>query len=69
MLDASWYLPTFERQPRKEFEQKRIPTAQFFDIDKVSSLLLFSISYALARLSVSFGELGGAWKSVVCVRV
>ena len=34
-LDASWYLPNINRNPKKEFMQKRIPKAVFFDIDDV----------------------------------
>ncbi|XP_051817708.1 3-mercaptopyruvate sulfurtransferase isoform X1 [Antechinus flavipes] len=33
LLDASWYLPKMNRDPRQEFEQAHIPGAAFFDID------------------------------------
>lgn len=36
VLDASWYLPTDNRNPRTEFETAHIPSARFFDIDAVS---------------------------------
>ena len=35
LLDASWYLPNINRNPKKEFMQKRIPKAVFFDIDDI----------------------------------
>ncbi|MDA9953632.1 sulfurtransferase, partial [Planktomarina sp.] len=33
VLDASWYLPTENRDPAAEFALGHIPTARFFDID------------------------------------
>ena len=33
VLDGSWFLPIAKRDPPKEFSQKRIPGARFFDID------------------------------------
>ena len=33
VLDASWHLPTTERDGRTEFLQRRMPGAQFFDYD------------------------------------
>ncbi len=36
VLDGSWYLPGSGRDPVREFEQRRIPGARFFDIDVCS---------------------------------
>jgi thiosulfate/3-mercaptopyruvate sulfurtransferase len=36
ILDASWYLPTDNRDPRAEFEAAHIPGARFFDIDEIA---------------------------------
>jgi thiosulfate/3-mercaptopyruvate sulfurtransferase len=36
ILDASWYLPTQDRDPKAEFDAAHIPDARFFDIDNVS---------------------------------
>jgi len=36
ILDASWVLPGVERDPKSEFFARRIPGAQFFDIDEVA---------------------------------
>lgn len=36
ILDASWYLPADNRDPRAEFEVAHIPGARFFDIDEIS---------------------------------
>ena len=36
ILDASWYLPTQNRDPKAEYAAGHIPGARFFDIDAVS---------------------------------
>ena len=36
ILDASWYLPDAQRDPRAEFDDAHIPGARFFDIDEIS---------------------------------
>lgn len=36
IIDASWHLPTANRDPKKEFAAVHIPGAQFFDIDELS---------------------------------
>ena len=36
ILDASWYLPAMQRDPKAEFAAAHIPGAVFFDIDAVS---------------------------------
>ncbi|XP_070802861.1 3-mercaptopyruvate sulfurtransferase [Pituophis catenifer annectens] len=36
LLDASWYLPKMKRNPHREFEDRHIPGAAFFDIDHCS---------------------------------
>lgn len=36
VIDGSWYLPAQNVNSQKEFEQRHIPNAQFFDIDLVS---------------------------------
>lgn len=36
ILDASWYLPDAERDPKAEYEAAHIPGARFFDIDEIS---------------------------------
>lgn len=33
VLDCSWYMPSAQRDPAKEYELEHIPGAQFFDID------------------------------------
>ena len=38
ILDASWYLPNINRNPKKEYKNKRIPKAAFFDIDDICDL-------------------------------
>ncbi|MDE2795834.1 MAG: sulfurtransferase [Gemmatimonadota bacterium] len=36
VLDGSWYLPGSGRDPAREFEERRIPGARFFDVDACS---------------------------------
>lgn len=36
ILDASWYLPTSDRDAKAEYEAGHIPGARFFDIDDIS---------------------------------
>lgn len=38
LLDASWYLPAQNRDPRAEFFAGHIPGARFFDIDEIADL-------------------------------
>ncbi|KAI6133333.1 Rhodanese-like domain-containing protein [Pisolithus croceorrhizus] len=37
VLDASWFMPNSLRNPHEEFNKKRIPGAQFLDLDQVAS--------------------------------
>jgi len=37
ILDSSWFMPNSPRRPSKEFQEKRIPGAQFLDLDEVAS--------------------------------
>lgn len=36
VVDASWYLPDMDRDPRAEYETVHIPRAVFFDLDAIS---------------------------------
>jgi len=36
VIDASWYLPAMNRDPKSEYETAHIPGARFFDIDEIS---------------------------------
>ncbi|XP_048377164.1 3-mercaptopyruvate sulfurtransferase isoform X1 [Stegostoma tigrinum] len=36
VLDSSWYLPKLQRDGKKEFKEKHIPGAIFFDLDECS---------------------------------
>jgi len=38
LLDASWYLPTVDRDPKAEYEAAHIPGVRFFDIDEIADL-------------------------------
>jgi thiosulfate/3-mercaptopyruvate sulfurtransferase len=62
VLDASYYLPATRRDARGEFNDERIPGAQFFDIDAISDptttlphmmpdAWLFSVAVSLLRVA------------------
>ncbi len=36
IIDASWYLPAAQRDPRDEYERGHIPGAMFFNIDEIA---------------------------------
>ena len=36
VVDASWYMPNEQRNPLQEFQDAHIPSAVFFDVDKIS---------------------------------
>jgi thiosulfate/3-mercaptopyruvate sulfurtransferase len=36
IIDASWYMPAANRDPRAEYRQAHIPGAVFFDIDEIA---------------------------------
>jgi thiosulfate/3-mercaptopyruvate sulfurtransferase len=36
IVDASWYMPEDQREPKKEFEAAHIPGAVYFDIDAIA---------------------------------
>ncbi len=38
ILDASWYLPNQNRDPKAEYDAEHLPGARFFDIDEISDL-------------------------------
>ncbi len=38
IFDASWYLPSDNRDPKAEYAKGHIPGARFFDIDEISDL-------------------------------
>lgn len=60
VVDASWYLPTQQRAPYKEYLEAHIPGAIFWDIDRLSDKES-PYPHMLPRLDVfskSLGELG-----------
>ncbi len=38
IIDASWYMPFEERDPKAEYDAAHIPGARFFDIDEIADL-------------------------------
>ena len=69
ILDASWHMPATKRSPAAEFEAKRIPGAQFFDIDGTSDpgTSLPHMLPSPAKFASDVKKLGvGDGKMVVC---
>jgi len=65
IVDGSWYLPQFKRDPRAEYDERHIPGAVFFDIDGISDpasdlphMLASPIAFssAMRKLGVGDGE-------------
>jgi thiosulfate/3-mercaptopyruvate sulfurtransferase len=64
IVDASWYLPAFSRDPRAEYLAGHIPGAVFFDIDEIADTSCglphmlpdpLSFSQAMGRLGIGDG--------------
>ena len=60
VLDGSWHMPAEQRDPRKDFEAQRIPSAQFFDLDLISdhSTSLPHMLPAADDFAAAVGKLG-----------
>ena len=69
IVDASWYLPTMERDAAEEFDRAHIPGAVFFDIDAISdtSSDLPHMLSAPAAFARSVGDLGVAQDDTIVV--
>lgn len=50
LLDATWYLPGSDRDPKKEFELDRLPGAKRFDIDAPSLKANSDLPHMMAAL-------------------
>lgn len=69
IVDASWYLPAHNRDPRAEFAEARIPGAVFFDQDAVvdpASALPHTLP-APADFAAAAGKLGLATDHTIVV--
>ncbi|KAK7058263.1 hypothetical protein VNI00_001894 [Paramarasmius palmivorus] len=61
VLDASWFMPNSPRNARNEFASKRLPNAQFLDLDEVASPHELGLKHmlpsedAFARACENFG--------------
>ncbi|KAF8139947.1 Rhodanese-like domain-containing protein [Boletus edulis] len=47
VLDATWFMPNSSRRPLQEFQAKRIPGAQFLDLDEVASPHEFGLKHMM----------------------
>jgi len=69
IVDASWYLPAAGRNARAEFQEARIPGAQFFDIDETADTAspLPHMLPSPEKFSSRMRKLGvGDGKKVIC---
>ena len=60
LLDASWHMPSANRDPRAEYEAAHIPGARFFDIDAISDhdAACPHMLPSAANFAAAMGELG-----------
>jgi thiosulfate/3-mercaptopyruvate sulfurtransferase len=63
IVDGSWYLPTLNRDPRKEYLAEHIPGAVFFDLDATSDqqshlphMLPTPIAFASSMRKLGIGD-------------
>jgi thiosulfate/3-mercaptopyruvate sulfurtransferase len=63
IVDASWYLPTEQRDPAAEFRATHIPGAVFFDIDEISDkssglphMLPSPVAFSSAMRNLGIGD-------------
>lgn len=69
ILDASFYLPTEQTNPRTLFEQAHIPGAQFFDIETIADLTT-DLPHMLpnsAEFAAAIGALGISYDTAIVV--
>ena len=62
-VDASWYLPAMQRQPKAEYLEQHIPGAVFFDIDTIADtsrdlphMLPDQIAFSSAMRKLGIGD-------------
>ncbi|KAI5991503.1 hypothetical protein EDD15DRAFT_2275650 [Pisolithus albus] len=60
VLDASWFMPNPPRNARDEHNKKRIPGAQFLDLDQVASPHELGLKHMMPTESV-FAAACGQW--------
>ena len=53
VVDASWYLPTANRQPHEEYLAGHIPGAVFFDIDGIADRIQRPAAHAAGARTTS----------------
>lgn len=60
LLDASWFMPNSPRNARADFDNKRLPGAQFLDLDEVASSHELGLKHMMPEPRV-FAEAFGTW--------
>lgn len=69
VVDASWYLPDMNRDPKAEFAQGHIPGAQFIDLDEISDQTS-SLPHTMPSATYFASEMSrrglGSEHSIVC---
>lgn len=66
LLDASWFMPNSPRNPYEEFLAKRIPGAQFLDLDLVASPHELGLKHMIPPSQVFADACGMTIKPILC---
>jgi hypothetical protein len=66
LLDASWFMPNSPRKPYEEFLAKRIPGAQFLDLDHVASAHELGLKHMMPQSQVFAAACGMTVGSDLC---
>ncbi|VAW20255.1 3-mercaptopyruvate sulfurtransferase [hydrothermal vent metagenome] len=69
IVDASWYLPSAQRNPEAEFEDIHIPGAIYFDLDKIAdtSIDLPHMVASPERFGEMVGKLGISHSDIIVI--
>ena len=73
IFDASWHLPNSKRDPKKEYLEKHIPSAMFWDVDEhsdknSSSPHMMPDSNYWTKMLLSFGITTGSEKPAGAIK-
>lgn len=66
LLDASWFMPNSPRKPYEEYLAKRIPGAQFLDLDQVANSHELGLKHMMPSSQVFAAACGMSTMTVLC---
>ncbi len=64
ILDSSWFMPNSPRNAKNEFSQKRIPGAQYLDLDEVASPHELGLKHMMPD-GETFAKACGMWQQTL----